>query len=86
MTQKTLYIDTTYNRQLADILVDYHVGDAVILFGYKREGAPAKTEAFRIMKKDNGVGVPGNTNPTIYQYHGWRGTSYGMIKYYKEVI
>ena len=80
MTQKTLYIDTSYKRTLADILADYHTGDAVILYGTKREGAPEKTEIFRIMK-DNGRGVPGNINREICRYHGWRGTSDGMIKY-----
>ena len=79
MTQKTLYIDTNYKRTLADILADYHSGDAVILYGIKREGAPEKTEIFRIMK-DNGMGIMGNVD-SIFRYHGWRGTSDGMAKY-----
>ena len=79
MTQKTLYIDTNYKRTLADILADYHIGDAVILYGTKREGALEKTEIFRIMK-DNGVGIMGNAG-SLFRYHGWRGTSDGMIKY-----
>ena len=78
MTQKTLYIDTTYSRELSDILADYHVGDAVILYGVKREGAPESAERFRIMK-DNGLGVKGNLS-AIFRYHGWRGTSDGIIK------
>lgn len=79
MTQKTLYIDTTYSRKLSDILADYHVGDAVILYGVKREGAPESAERFRIMK-DNGAGVMGNLRGTSFRYHGWRGTSDGIIK------
>lgn len=31
MKQKTLYIDTNYNRSVNDIYTDYRVGDAVIL-------------------------------------------------------
>lgn len=79
MTQKTLYINANYNRSLNDIYTAFHVGDAVILYGNKREGAPENTESFRIMK-DNGRGVPGNTNREICRYHGWRGTSDGVIK------
>ena len=79
MRQKTLYIDTNYNRSVNDIYTDYRVGDAVILYGYKREGAPDSTESFRVMK-DNGKGMPGNMNSEICRYHGWRGTSDGIIK------
>ena len=79
MTQKTLYIDATYNRTIGDIISTFTIGDAVILYGTKREGAPDKTESFHIMK-DNGIGVPGNTNREICRYHGWRGTSDGIIK------
>lgn len=79
MKQKTIYIDTSYDQSLSHILTTYAVGDVVILYGLKREGAPEKSEAFRVMK-DNGVGVPGNVNPARYSYHGWRGTSDGVIK------
>ena len=30
--------------------------------------------------KDNGKGMPGNMNSEICRYHGWRGTSDGIIK------
>lgn len=79
MRQKTIYIDTNYDRSLDDIYTDFHVGDAVILYGSKFEGLPDKTECFQIMK-DNGKGVPGNTSKEICRYHGWRGTSDGMVK------
>ena len=79
MKQKTLYIDTDHNRSVEDIYADFHVGDAVILFGVKREGAPDSHEEFRLMK-DNGRGVPGNMNREICRYHGWRGTSDGIVK------
>jgi len=42
MKQKTLYIDTDYNRPVEDIYADFHVGDAVILFGVKREGTTSR--------------------------------------------
>lgn len=79
MKQKTLYIDTNCDRTLKDIYADFHVGDAVILYGTKRENAPGRSEVFRIMK-GNGHGVPGNMNKEICRYHGWRGTSDGRIK------
>ena len=77
MKQKTLYIDTNYNRSVNDIYTDFRVGDAVILYGYKREGAPDSTESFRVMK-DNGKGMPGNMNSEICTSDGIIKTAYGL--------
>jgi len=32
---------------------------------------------------DNGEGFAGNSNPTVYSYHGWRGTTNGRAVYAK---
>lgn len=67
MTQKTV-ITNEY----------VEVGDKVLLFGRYVEGGK---EVFDISKKLAEKGYPGNQNPDVYAYHGWRGTTNGVAIY-----
>lgn len=54
----------------------YAVGDKVLLIGRQRENGGK--EIFSGSKKYAETGYPGNMNSSIYRFHGWRGTSYGV--------
>lgn len=56
------------------------VGKAYIFFS--RENVMTGTESFHLMDWDpEKGGIPGNINPSIRRYHGWRGT-YGNTATY----
>lgn len=74
MRQKTIYIDPL---DLTSFTTDYITnrakpGDEVILIEYHVIGTD---HDYYDIVEHKGEGIPGNSNPSIKCYHGWRGSS-----------
>lgn len=79
MTQKTIKFNLSggYNPYYPGD--DVKVGDEYILVKIVETKQDDYTH-WGLLEHD-GHGVPGNSNPDITRYHGWRGTSYGTALY-----
>lgn len=77
ITQRTIKVYDN-DRINTDINIDrVKVGDEFVLV--ELENLVTGDRWYRLVP-DNGEGIPGNLYPTVYCYHGWRGTTNNIHK------
>ena len=71
----TIYTDYSFHIYHDGVTLD--VGAAYLICEHRNELNGAKWYTFN---PDISKGVPGNSDPSIRRYHGWRGTTNNVVK------
>lgn len=75
--RRTYYAKNDYDgAPTYRFLSDLKPGDHVLV--YSKQWENSATISYHLSRRLADTGMPGNTNPEIFRFHGWRGTSFGL--------